>query len=151
MGGLCSSIDHPLDLLVEAINARSETHVHELGLGVHLEAAQDGLVDFELDHELLPLVLGVRLQGSEHLILLRSGKLGRRDHGDLLLLVELLIELGVLIGNLLDVHEALVLSKDLNEADGDCVEITSLLEALVEFVDFLDADTCVESEHLEAL
>lgn len=147
---LCS-VNHLLDLLVETVNTGGQAHVHELRLGVHLQAAEDGLIDLELDDELLALVLGVGLERAEDLLLLLSGEAVGREDGDLLLLVELLIELGVLVGNLLDEHETLVLSKDLNEADGDLVEITGLLQALVELLDLLEANTSVLGEELEGL
>lgn len=147
----CYSIDHLLDLLVEAVNTGGETHVHELGFGVHLETAEDGLVYLELDDELFALVLGVCLEAAEDLVLLILVELVGRDDSDLLLLVELLVELAVLLSNLLDEHKALVLSEHLDEAEGHLVEVASLLKASVEQLDFLDTDTSVEGEHLEGL
>ncbi len=135
----------------ETINARSQTHVHELCLSVHLQSAEDGLFDLELDDEFLALVLGVGLEGCEDLLLFLSGEAVSRNDGDLLFLVELLIELGVLLSDLLDEHEALVLGEDLDEADGHVVEVTGLAQACVEGADLLAADTCVLGEHLEAL
>ena len=145
------SVDHLLDLLVEAINTRSKTHVHELRLGVHLEPAEDGLVDLELDDEFLALVLGVGLEAAEDLLLLVLGETVGGDDGDLLLLVELLVELAVLLGDLLDEHQALVLREHLDEADGNLVEVTGLLKASVELSDLLDTDTSILGEQLEGL
>ena len=145
------SVDHLLDFLLETVNARHETHVHELRLGVHLQAAENRLLDLELDDELLALVLGVRLQGSENLLLLVSGEAVGGDDGDLLLLVELLVELGVLLGDLLDEHEALVLGEDLDEAGGHVVEVAGLAQARIEGADLLAADAGVLRELLEAL
>ena len=66
-------------------------------------------------------------------------------------LVELLIEFAELLSDFLDVHESLVLSEDLDEADGDSVEVSGLLEACVEEADFLETDSGILGEHLEAL
>lgn len=145
------SIDHLLNLLRKTINTGGQTHVHELGLSVHLQSTENSLIDLELDLEFLVLVLGVGLEAVENLLLLVLGKAVGRDHGDLLLLVELLVELGILLRDFLDEHQTLVLSEDLNEADGHCVEVASLLEALVELTDLLHADTSVLGEQLEAL
>ena len=145
------SIDHLLDLLVEAIDTGGETHVHELRLGVHLETTKDGLVNLELENELFALVLGVSLETLEDLSLFILIKLVSGDDGDFLLLVELLIEFTVLLSDLLDEHEALVLSEDLDESQGHLVEVTRLLQAGVEQLDLLQAHTGVLGEVLEAL
>lgn len=143
------SINSLLDLLSKTINARSQTHVHELRLGVHLQSAEDGLFDLELDDELLALVLGVGLESCEHLLLLLSGEAVSRNDGDLLFLVELLVKLGVLLSDLLDEHQALVLGEDLNEADGNFVEVAGLTQTCVEGADLLATDTGILGEHLE--
>lgn len=97
------------------------------------------------------MVLRIGLEGCEDLLFFGGGEAVGGDDGDLLFLVELLVELGVLFGDLLDEHEALVFGEDFDEADGDCVEVACLLETLVELTDFLDADTRVLGEELEAL
>ena len=145
------SIDNLSNLLSKTINTGLQAHVHKLGFGVHLQSSEDGLIDLELKHELFALVLGVSLEGAKNLLLLSGGETVGGNDGDLLLLVELLVKLGVLLGDLLDVHEALVLGEDLDEADGDLVEVASLLKANVEGADLLNTDTGVQSEHLEAL
>lgn len=73
-----ASISYSLSLaelvhfLADAVESAAEGHVHELRLGVHLEAAQDGLVHFVVDRELLASVLRVGLKSSYNLRLLVS-------------------------------------------------------------------------------
>jgi len=145
------SIDEPGDFASELLDSGGETHVHELGLRVHLQSSLDGGVHSELELELLVFVLGVGLEGSEDLVLLGGGELLGRDNGDLLLLVEGLVELGVLGGNEVQVGESLVLGEDLDELDGEGVEIGKRLQSLVELLDFLGANACVLRELLERL
>jgi hypothetical protein len=128
-----------------------QAHVHELRLGVHLQSSEDSTIDLELNDEFLALVLGVGLESSEDLLLLISRETVGRDDGDLLLLVELLVKLGVLLSYFLNEHEALVLSEDFDEADGDLVEVASLLKASIEGADLLHTNTGILSEQLEAL
>lgn len=135
----------------ETINTGSQAHIHELRLSVHLEASEDGLIDLEFNDELLALVLGVGLEAAEDLLLLVLGEAVRGDDGDLLFFVELLVELGVLLGDLLDEHQTLVLSEHLDETDGHCVEVSCLLKALVELTDLLNANSGILGEKLEAL
>jgi hypothetical protein len=84
------------------------------------------------------------------LLLLVGGEAVGGNHSDLLFFVELLIELGVLLGNLLDEHQALVLGEDLDEADGHLVEVTGLAQTCVEGADLLATDTGILCELLEA-
>ena len=84
------------------------------------------------------------------MLLLVGGEAVGGNHSDLLFFVELLIELGVLLGNLLDEHQALVLCEDLDEADGHLVEVTGLAQTCVEGADLLATDTGILCELLEA-
>ena len=103
------------DLGLNAVESAGERHIHEFRLGVHLKAAHDGLINLVVDGELLALVLGIGLKSCNNLRLLVGAELSSRDNGDLLLLVELLVELGVLLGDLVDEVQALVLSEHSQE------------------------------------
>jgi hypothetical protein len=75
-----------------------------------------------------------------------------RDYSDLLLFVELLVELLVLLSNFLDEHETLVFGKDFNKLDCHCVEFgSSVLQSLIEGLNFLHSHACVLGELLERL
>jgi hypothetical protein len=145
------SLDELGDLRAEGGESSRQTHVHELGLSVHLEAALDGRVDSEVKLELLALVLRVGLKSSQHLSLLARVQGLSRDDSDLLFTVQLLVKLLVSIGNGADVVESLVLGEDLNELVSDRVEVTDGPESIVELSDFLEADTSVHGEVAEGL
>lgn len=81
-----------MNLALQLVQSGSKTHVHELRLGVHLEAALNGWVKSELKFELLAFVVGVGLQGREDLVLLTLAQWLGRDDSNLLLLVEQGIE-----------------------------------------------------------
>ena len=139
------------DLSADAVEAAAEGHIHEFGLGVHLESTKDSVVDFVVNGELLARVLGVGLKGGNDLRLLVVAELRGGDDGDLLLLVELLVELGVLLSDHVKSVEALVLGEDGEELEGSFGEWSGLLEGLVELADLVGADTTVlgeEAEHL---
>lgn len=76
--------------------------------------------------------------------------IGRND-GDLLLLVELLVQLLVFAGDVLDVDQTLVLSQHGQEVHGAGVEWGDGFEGLVKFTDFFQADTAVFGELSEHL
>lgn len=137
------------DFLVDAGHARLEGHVHEFGLGVHLEATLDNRVHLVLDGELLVGVGRVGLEGSENLGLLRAGQLLSRDDGDLLFFVEKLVELLVLQSDVVDLSKALVLGENSHEVDSQIVERRGLEHNLVELLDLFAANTGVLSEQTE--
>lgn len=137
------------DFLVDAGHARLEGHVHEFGLGVHLEATLDDRVNLVLDRELLVGVRRVRFEGGENLGLLRAGQLLGRDDGDLLFFVEKLVELLVLQGDVVDLSKALVFGEHGHEVDSQIVERRGLKHNLVELLDFLSTNTGVLSEQTE--
>ena len=83
--------------------------------------------------------------------MLAGAQWASRDDGDLLLLVELLIKLGVFLTNGLDEGESLVFGQNLEELNGKWVEIGDALQSLVELGDFLHTDSCVLGEKLETL
>lgn len=81
-------------------------------------------------------------------------ELGGRDDGDLLLLVELLVELGVLVGDVVEAVETLVLVQHLDESLGGSADTSNFLEDLVELSNLLRSDALVlseESEHVAVL
>jgi hypothetical protein len=145
------SLDELGDLRAESGESSRQTHVHELGLSVHLEATLDGRVNSEVKQELLALVSRVGLEGSQHLSLLARVEGLSRDDGDLLLTVELLVQLLVSVRDGVDIVETLVLGKDLNELESDRVEVTDGLESLVEESDLLKTNTGVQGEVAEGL
>lgn len=55
------------DLFVDAGETGSHRHVHELTLRVHLETTNDAGVHLVLNRESLTRVLGIGLQGCDHL------------------------------------------------------------------------------------
>ena len=145
------SLDKLGDLRAESGKSSRQTHVHELSLSVHLEAALDGVVNGEVKLELLALVLRVGLEGSQHLGLLARVESLSGNDSDLLLTVKLLVQLLVLVSDGADVRETLVLGEDLNESESGGVEVTDRLESLVELGDLLEANTGVHGEVLESI
>lgn len=145
------SLDKLGDLRAESGKSSRQTHVHELSLSVHLEAALDGVVNGEVKLELLALVLRVGLEGSQHLGLLARVESLSGNDSDLLLTVKLLVILLVLVRDGADVRETLVLGEDLNEPESGGVEVTDRLESLVELGDLLEANTGVHGEKLESI
>lgn len=119
------------DFFVDAGKARSDRHVHELALGVHLQAADDARVHLVLNREGLALVLGVRLEGSKHLRFLAGVELICGDDGDFLLPIELLVQSLVQIRDLLDIDQTLVLGQHGQEVESDGVEVSRLFQGLV--------------------
>ena len=152
---LCSSLVCSIaelgDLRVDAVQSAGQGHVHELGLGVHLQTTHDRLIDLVIDRELLALVLRVGRECGHHLLLLISCQLLRRDDGDLLFLVELLVELRVLLGDLRNEVETLVLSKNRHELEGSVAEGSRLAESLVQLGDFGTTNSAVLGEETELL
>ena len=149
--GLVCSVAELGDLRVDAVQSAGQGHVHELGLGVHLQAAHDRLIDLVIDRELLALVLWVGRECGHDLLLLISCQLLRRDDGDLLFLVELLVELRVLLSDLRNEVETLVLSKNRHELEGSVAEGSRLAESLVQLGDFSTTDSTVLGEETELL
>ena len=86
-----------MDFDVEAVEARRETHVHEFGLCVHLQAANDALIDLEFQHEFLSGVFGVSVQGLENLVFFARVQLVSRDDRDLFFFIQDLIQLNISI------------------------------------------------------
>lgn len=144
-----SSVAHLRDLALEGTDAGGEGHVHELTLGVHLEASDDGGVDLVLDGECLAGVGGVSLEGFKHLAFLGTAEGLGRDNGDLLLLVEGSVVSSVLVGDFLDEVKTLVFDKDFHESEGSGVEGGSLKEGSVKLFDFMLSNTLVIGEHSE--
>lgn len=130
-------------------HAGSEGHVHELTLGVHLEASDDGGVYLVLDGECLSSVGGVSLESSEHLAFLGTGESLSRDNSDLLLLVEGSVVSSVLKSNLFDEVKTLVFGEYFHESQSSGVERSSFEEGSVELLDFGRTDTLVIGEHSE--
>lgn len=62
------------DFFVDAGKTRLKRHVHELGLGVHLETAADRCIDLVLNRKGFACVLGVGLECAEHFALLSRVK-----------------------------------------------------------------------------
>ena len=145
------SVSKLADLAADAVVSARKRHVHELGLRVHLKAAHDRLVDLVVDSELLAFVLGVSLQGRYNLRLLVCGKFSGGDDGDLLLLVELLVQLGVLLGDVVDLVQTLVLGQDGQETHGGFAEGSRLLERGVKLGDLFAADATILGEQTELL
>ena len=145
------SVSKLADLAADAVVSARKRHVHELGLRVHLEAAHDRLVDLVVDSELLAFVLGVSLQGRYNLRLLVFGKISGGDDGDLLLLVELLVQFGVLLGDVVDLVQTLVLGQDGQETHGGFAEGSRLLERGVKLGDLFAADATILGEQTELL
>jgi hypothetical protein len=77
-----------------------------------LETTANRGIDLVLNGECLTRVLGVSLERAEHFALLSCVKLLGRDNGNLLFLIELLVQFLVLARNLLDADEAFVFSQD---------------------------------------
>ena len=103
---------------------------------------------------MLANVKGVSLEGINDLNLLVLSEVSGRDDRDLLLLVELLVQLAVLLGDLVELAETLVLGEDSQELVSDFAECSSLCEGLIELADFFGANTAIlgkEAEHLRVL
>ena len=145
------SVSKLADLAADAVVSAGERHVHELGLRVHLEAAHDRLIDLVVDSELLALVLRICLQSRNDLRLLVIGEISGRDDRDLLLLVELLVQLGVLFGDVVDLVQALILRQDGQETHGSVAKGRRLLEGDVELGDLFLADATILGEQAELL
>ena len=109
VGGECShgcstdcegcSLDESVYLASELVDSGLETHVHELGLGVHLEAALDRCINLEFKFEFLAFVVRVCLQSLKYFLLLRVVQGFSGDDSDLLLFVQELVELGIPVGD----------------------------------------------------
>ena len=139
------------DLGIDAAESAGERHVHEFGLGVHLQTAHDGLVDLVVNRKLLAFVLGVGLEGSNHLGLLVAREGLSRDDRDLFLLVFGLVQLDVLVSNLADEVQALVVGKNGQEVERGVAEGGSLLEGHVQLSNFFAANATVLGEEAEGL
>jgi len=100
---------------------------------------------------LLALVQGVGLKRRDDLRLLGGRQSRGRDDGDLLLLVELLVQLGVLGANLFDVEKTLVLSENGQEMESSLTERSSFSEGLVELIDFFGSDATILGEETEGI
>lgn len=74
-----------------------------------------------------------------------------RDDGDLLFTVQLFIQLGEAVSNIIDPAKTLVLGKNNEELSGGRVQLRDAVEGFVELGDFLETDTCVLGEKLEGL
>ena len=148
------SLTELANLVFNAVKSAGKRHVHKLGLSVHLKATKDGLINLVVNSELLAGVLGVGLEGGDNLRLLVGVELRGRDDGDLLLLVELLVELGVLVGDAVEAVETLVLVQHLNESLGGSADTSNFLKDHVELSNLLRSDALVlseESEHFAVL
>ena len=148
------SLTELANLVFNAVKSAGKRHVHKLGLSVHLKATKDGLINLVVNSELLAGVLGVGLEGGDNLRLLVGVELRGRDDGDLLLLVELLVELGVLVRDAVEAVETLVLVQHLDESLSGSADTSNFLKDLVELSNLLRSDALVlseESEHLAVL
>lgn len=81
------SLDKSGHFVAELIDSGWQTHVHELGLGVHLETTHDGRVGGEFELEFFARVLGVGLKSGEDLVLFAAAQSLGRDDGNLLFFV----------------------------------------------------------------
>lgn len=115
-----------------------------------MKATHDGFVDFVYNSELLSFIRWVSLESREDFTSLIGSEFGCCDDGNLLFLVDLRVELGILLGDFVDEDETLVFSKNLDELHGRCAEWSSLLEASDKFGDFVFTDTTILGEHAEA-
>jgi len=143
------SVNESSDLHSQFIKSRGQGHVHELSLCVHLKTSLDSGVNSVLQLEVFTSIVGVCLQSRKDLSLFTAGERLSGDDGDLLLLVELLVQLDVAGCNSTDVSESLVLSQHFKELNGQRMELAEGVEGLVEQLDLSGSDTCVLSEELE--
>ena len=140
------SLDHLGNFTLHLIKSGSERHVHELGLGVHLEASLDGLVNSELEGEFFSGVKWVGLEGGEHLTLLIAGESLCRDDGNFLFLVQGSVKLDVSVRDSSDESKSLIFSEDLKELNSQWVESSNTLKRLVELLHLGTSDTSVLGE-----
>lgn len=149
MNDMTGSFDKLADFSLQFVKSRCETHVHELGFGVHLQTTFDTWIDGKLELELFAGIVWVCLQSLENFFLLTLGQDLCGDYCDFFFLVQKLVQFLVPLSDTADEREPFVLSKDFQELDGQWMESSDTLKSFVELCDFLETDSSVLGEQEE--